>query len=81
MLRRQGTNLFCDQNGCKGGSRLSGGDISQPPDHVFVTNCFLTVDLERKIGITEVPFGRTGFDTICLKLFSRSIAQARSRRP
>ena len=25
----------------------------------FFTNCFLTVDLERKTGITGVPFGRT----------------------
>ncbi len=33
--------------------------ILDPPDHVFY-NCFvLTVFLERKSGITGVPFGRT----------------------
>ena len=49
----------------------------------FLTNCFLTVGLERKTGITGVPFGRTEVSiyTIFLKFFSRSIAQARSRSP
>ena len=42
----------------KGGSRLSGSDFLTA-DHVFVRTVFLTVDLERKIGITGVPFGRT----------------------
>ena len=33
--------------------------ISSPSDHGFSKSVFLTVDLERKTGITGVPFGRT----------------------
>ena len=33
--------------------------ILDPPDHVFYKMLFLTVFLERKTGMTGVPFGRT----------------------
>ena len=33
--------------------------ISSPSDHGFSKSVFLTVDPERKTGITRVPFGRT----------------------
>ena len=31
----------------------------KPPDHLLLRIVFLTVDLERKTGITGVPFDRT----------------------
>ena len=39
--------------------------ILDPPDHVFLcfNMCVLTVLLERKSGITGVPFGRTEFSS------------------
>ena len=33
--------------------------FSSPSDHGFSKSVFFTVDLERKTGITGVPFGRT----------------------
>ena len=50
---------FVTRTDAEGCSRLSGGD-SSPSDHDFSKSVFvLTVDLERKTGITGVPFGRT----------------------
>ena len=42
-----------------GNSLLSGWCFFYKPDHVFYKVFFLTVDLERKRGITRMPFGRT----------------------
>ena len=48
---------FVTRTDAKGGSRLSGGDFLTT-NHVLLRTVFLTVDLERKISITGVPFGR-----------------------
>ena len=49
---------FVTRTDAKGGSRLSFGDfLTARP--FFLRTVFFTVDLERKTGITGVPFGRT----------------------
>ena len=49
---------FVTRTDAKGGSRLSGGDFLTTRPW-FLRTVFLKVDLERKTGITGVPFGRT----------------------
>ena len=50
---------FVTRTDAEGCSRLSGGDFFTIRPWFFEKCFFLTVDLERKTGITGVPFGRT----------------------
>ena len=50
---------FVTRTDAEGCSRLSGGDFFTIRPWFFEKCFLLTVDLERKTGITGVPFGRT----------------------
>ena len=77
-----------DLSSYKSGQRTKGwpphGQSRKNPENPETqkTMFLLTVDLERKIGITGVPFGRTEVSIpFVWSFFSISIAQARSCRP
>ena len=63
---------FVTRTDAKGGSRLSGGDFFSTRPCFFV-KCFLTVALERKSGITGVPFVLTEVSVPFVLSFFRAL--------